>query len=236
MELRVLALAVVCGSWACSGSKTKSEDAKPIVHPSDAAVARAPDAAPPAPGGKGDASIRVEWHDVPLEARKPGPCGPQVSPTTTWGIPDVVVTIDAPGTAPARTARIVLDTCLRPPVQVATSSLLVASGTLQPAKLAISHDGAAPLPVELPIAGHEVAVALQPGRYELTAGAAKAWLVAAPTPWTAVTEASGVAILRDVPSGTWPISAWSPASGRTAKGEIAVAAGQLAEVTVQLQP
>lgn len=233
MELRVLVVALA----ACSGSKTKIEDAKPIVHPGDAAVAHAPDAAPPpAPGGKGDASIRVEWHDVPLEARKPGPCGPQVAPTTTWGIPDVVVTIDAPGTAPARAPRVVLDTCLRPPVQVATSSLVVASGALQPAKLTIAHDGAPATPIELPIAGHEVEVALQPGRYELVSGSAKAWVVAAPTPWTAVTEASGAVVLRDVPSGTWPVTAWSPASGRSAKGEIAVTAGQLAEVTLQLQP
>ena len=234
MELRAVAL-VAC-AWACSGSKTKIEDAKPVVHPSDAAVVHAPDAAPPAPGAKGDASIRVEWHDVPLDARTPGPCGPAISPTTTWGIPDVVVTIDAPGTAPARTARVVLDTCLRPPVQVATSSVVVASGASQPAKLTMSHDGAAAVPIELPIAGHEVQVALQPGRYELTAGAPRAWVVAAPTPWIAVTEASGVAILRDVPTGTWPVSAWSPTSGRTAKGEIAVTAGQLAEVTLQLQP
>jgi hypothetical protein len=225
----VLALALV----ACSGAKTKVEDAKPIVHPADAAV-RVADAAPAA--GKGDASIRVEWHDVPLEARKPGPCGPQVAPTTTWGIPDVVVTIDAPGTAPARTPRVTLDSCLRPPVQIASDSLIVASGALQPAKLTIAKDGGAALPIELPIAGHEVAVPLAPGRYELASGGAHAWVVAAPTPWSAVTDATGVAVLRDLPSGTYAVSAWSPASGRSAKGEVTVAAGQLADVTLQLQP
>jgi hypothetical protein len=229
VELRALVVVLA----ACSGSKTKIEDAKPVIHPADAAV-RVVDAAP-APG-KGDASIRVEWHDVPLEARKPGPCGPQVAPTTTWGIPDVVVTIDAPGTAPARTPRVTLDSCLRPPVQIATSSVTVASGSLQPAKLTIAKDGGAATPIELPIAGHEVTVALQPGRHELIAGTGHAWLLASPSPWTQVTDASGVAVLRDLPSGTYAVSAWSPPSGRSAKGEVTVTAGQLAEVTLQLQP
>ena len=230
MELRFALVALA----ACSGSKTKIEDAKPVVHPAETAVAHPADAAPAA--GKGDASIRVEWHDVPLEARKPGPCGPQVSPTTTWGIPDAVVTIEAPGTAPARTPRVTLDTCLRPPVQIATDSLTVASGALQPAKLTITKDGGAAIPIELPIAGHEVAVSLQPGRHELVAGAAHAWVVAAPSPWAQVTDATGVAVLRDLPSGTYAVNAWSPASGRSAKGEVTVSAGQLAEVTLQLQP
>jgi hypothetical protein len=230
VELRFALVVLV----ACSGAKTKVEDAKPIVHPSDAAVVRAPDAAPVA--GKGDVSIRVEWHDVPLDARKPGPCGPQVSPTTTWGIPDVVVTLDAPGTAPPRTPRVTLDTCLRPPVEIATGSLTVASNALQPAKLTLAKDGGAALPIELPIAGHEVSVPLQPGRYELVSGAAHAWVVAAPTPWTAVTDATGVAVLRDLPNGTYTVTAWSPASGRSAKGSVTVEAGQLADVTLQLQP
>ena len=233
MELRFALVALV----ACSGSKTKIEDAKPVLHPADAAV-RAADAAAAgaAAAGNGDASIHVEWHDVPLEARKPGPCGPQVSPTTTWGIPDVVVTIDAPGTAPARSPRVTLDTCLRPPVQVATGSVTVASAALQPAKLTLAKDGGAATPIELPIAGHEVVVPLSPGRYELAAGSAHAWVVAAPTPWAAVTDATGVAVLRDLPSGTHAVTAWSPASGRSAKGEVTVSAGQLADVTLQLQP
>lgn len=231
MELKALAVVALA---ACSGSKTKIEDAKPVVHLADAAVAHAADGAPAT--GKGDASIRIEWHDVPLEARTPGPCGPQVSPTTTWGIPDAVVAIDAPGTAPARTPRVTLDACLRPPVQIATDSLTVASGALQPAKLTITKDGGVAIPIELPIAGHEVVVPLAPGRHDLVAGAAHAWVVATPSPWAAVTDASGVAVLRDLPSGTYGVSAWSPASGRSAKGEVTVAAGQLAEVTLQLQP
>jgi len=231
VELRPLLLAAI----ACSGSKTKIEDAKPIVHPADAAVVR-PDAPPP--GGKGDASVRIEWHDVPLAARAPGPCGPEVAPTTTWGIPDVVVSIDVPraGPAPARSPRVVLDRCFHPAVQLATTSLTIASNALQPAKLALARDGGAAIPVELPIAGHEVAVTLDPGRYTLTSGAAKAWVVAAPTPFAAVTDATGVAVMRDVPSGTYAVTAWSPGSGRSAKGEVTVVAGQLAEVTLQLQP
>ena len=239
MELRALVVVLA----ACSGSKAKLEDAKPIVHPGDAAVARA-DAPPAGPyrvdakGARGDASVRVEWHDVSLEARAPGPCGPTVAPTTMWGIPDTVVTIAADhGVAvPARAPRVVLDRCLRPAVQVATGSLTVASGLVQPAKLTIAHDAGPPVSVELPIAGHEVEVALEPGSYTLAADGTRAWVVAAATPYTAVTDGSGVAVLRDVPTGTYPVTAWSPASGRSAKGEVTVAAGQLAEVTLQLQP
>lgn len=54
------------------------------------------------PRARGDVQVRVEWKNTPTAARASGgrtPCGtasaPAVSPTTTWGIPDVVVMIDA---------------------------------------------------------------------------------------------------------------------------------------------
>ena len=64
---------------------------------------RASGRTPPRPARRARASrraratsqIRVEWKDVRRrEARAPGPCGPPTSsPTTTWGIPETVVTL-----------------------------------------------------------------------------------------------------------------------------------------------
>jgi hypothetical protein len=229
VELRPLLLALV----ACSGSKTKIEDAKPVVAPHVADAARPIDAAPPP--GNGDVSIRVEWHDVPLDARKPGTCGPQVAPTTTWGIPDTVVTLTAPGTPPPRTARVDFNTCFSPRIVLASDTVTLASGSLAPAMVTVKGEGRE-VAVQLPIAGHQVEVPVAPGTTALVAPASQGWVVVPKTPYAALTDASGVAVLRDVPSGTYPVVAWSPASGRSAKGEITVMPGQLAELTVQLQP
>jgi len=226
---------------ACSGGKPKvatSEDAKPVVHPGDAAAAR--DAAPTAPGngGKGDISIRVEWHDVPVDARAGKACGPDVAPTTTWGIPDAVVALaGSPASASAGSgsgsaaspARVVVGRCITPRVQVASETLTIASGLLQPTALSFDDK-----PVLLPIAGHEVTAALAPGRHTLVEGDARAWIVTEPL--AAITDGSGVAILRDVPTGVYPVTAWLPSANRSAKGEVTVTAGALAEVTLQLQP
>jgi hypothetical protein len=232
VELRALAALVVC-SGACSGSKTKVEDAKPIVvpHPADA---RPADAAPPP--GKGDVSIRVEWHDVPLEARKPGACGPDVSPTTTWGIPDTVVTLAGSGALPERPARVVFNNCFSPRVTLASDKLTIASSLLQPSNVTLQPGAGSAVAVQFPIAGHEVDVALQPGTTMLVAASSRAWVIVPKTPYAALTDASGVAVLRDVPSGTYPVAAVSPVSGRSAKGEITVMPGQLAELTLQLEP
>jgi hypothetical protein len=213
---------------ACSGGKPKvatSEDAKPVVHPGDAATVR--DAAPIAPG-KGDVSIRVEWHDVPVDARATKPCGPDVSPTTTWGIPDAVVALAGSGSA-APAGRVVVGRCITPRVQIASETLAIASGLLQPTALSFDDK-----PVLLPIAGHEVTAALAPGRHELVEGDAHAWVVTEPL--AAITDGSGVAILRDVPTGVYPVTAWLPSAKRSAKGEVTVTAGALAELTLQLQP
>ena len=225
---------VVVALAACSGAKTK-EDAKPIVvpqHPADAV--RAVDAAMPPPGN-GDVSIRVEWHDVPLDARKPGTCGAQVSPTTTWGIPETVVTLAGSGAPPPHSPRIVFDTCFSPRVALASESVTIASVIPQPTNVIVGAGSGSAVAVELPIAGHEVEVPLHPGTTAIEGGASRAWVIVPTTPYAAITDASGVAVLRDVPSGIYPVTAYSPSSGRSAKGEITVMPGQLAELTLQLE-
>jgi hypothetical protein len=231
VELRSVVAALLVA--ACSGGKPKvaSEDAKPIVHPGDAAVAR--EAAPIAPG-KGDVSVRIEWHDVPVDARAGKACGPDVAPTTTWGIPDAVVVLAGPAPASgagagSAAARVVVGRCITPRVQIASQTLVIASGLMQPTALSLDDK-----PVMLPIAGHEVTAALAPGRHTLVDGDARAWVVTEPL--AAITDGSGVAILRDVPTGVYPVTAWLPTANRSAKGEITVTAGALAEVTLQLQP
>ena len=214
---------------ACSGGKPKIEDARTLPHPPAPADAAARTQAIDAtiPPGKGDVSIRVEWHDVPAASRVPKRCGPDVAPTTTWGIPDAVVTIPHAGTPPA--ARVTLDTCLHPRVQVAGDSLVIASAVQQPTSLALDAR-----PVMLPIAGHEVSATLAEGRHELVAGDAKAWVVRDPN--AAVTDATGVAVLRDIPSGVYPVTAWLPTANLSAKGQVTVMPGVLAEVTLTLAP
>ncbi len=237
MRLVGAGLAVLVG---CSGGKPKLEDARTLPHaPSAEGAAHGSDAAGSGaagsaviPPGKGDVSIRVEWRDVPLAARAPKPCGPDVSPTTTWGIPDAAVSLVHTGALappPAVAARVTVDRCVRPRVQVAGESLVIASAVLQPTTVAL--DGRA---VMLPIAGHEVAAQLTDGRHELTAGDAKAWVIRDAN--AAVTDASGVAVLRDIPSGVYPVTAWLPAANLSAKGEVTVMPGALAEVTLTLEP
>lgn len=233
MDVKLLVLLA-----ACSGGKPKLEDARTLPHPTpaegsahatDAAAAPGSAAIPP---GKGDVSIRVEWHDVPLAARAPKPCGPDVAPTTTWGIPDAVVSLVHAGALappPGTLARVTVDRCVRPRVQVAGDSLVIASALLQPTMLALDARN-----VMLPIAGHEVAAPLTEGRHELVAGDAKAWVVRDAN--AAVTDASGVAVLRDIPSGVYPVTAWLPAANLSAKGEVTVMPGALAEVTLTLKP
>lgn len=228
MDVRLLVLLA-----ACSGGKPKLEDARTLPHPPapegsahalDAAASAGSAAIPP---GKGDVSIRVEWHDVPPAARAPKPCGPDVSPTTTWGIPDAVVTLPHAGAPPA--ARVTVDRCVRPRVQVSGDSLTIASALLQPATLALDDR-----PVMLPIAGHEVTAQLTDGRHEVVAGDAKAWVIRDAN--AAVTDATGVAVLRDIPSGVYPVTAWLPAANLSAKGEVTVMPNALAEVTLTLKP
>jgi hypothetical protein len=248
---------------ACSGGGAK----KPRVVEDAPAVA----AKPVLPAGpykvdatfdKGDVQIRVEWKDVPVEARASAgrtACGTgkpaAVAPTTTWGIPDVVVMIDA-NHGKAMTAsegtRIVLEHCaLAPKVAIVESPVLVASAMDAPVKLTAAKLGAArPLAistavapagtsVQLPIAGHEAALALDADSInELRSDEDSAIAIVAPTPYYAITEANGQVVLRDVPVGTFEIAAWLPARAgqpaRAAHGKVTVTAGALAEVTLSL--
>ncbi|HUS28011.1 MAG TPA: hypothetical protein VMZ53_05865, partial [Kofleriaceae bacterium] len=93
------ALLVLALLGGCSGKTKGVEDAR--KHPQDSAPVTDPTAPPPS--GKGDVQLRVEWKDVPLAARASSgrtPCNTpraaSVAPTTTWGIPEVFVMIDAP--------------------------------------------------------------------------------------------------------------------------------------------
>jgi len=234
---------------ACSGRGAS----KPRVE--DAAVVKVPAPAPVAPTGpykvdatfdKGDVQIRVEWKDVPVEARASSgrtACGtaktPAVAPTTTWGIPDVVVMIEVnhgkasasgsgsgSGSGEETRSRVVLEKCaLSPRIAIVEPPWIVASAMDAPAKVAIAKLGAArPLvmpaaaqpakaaTIFLPVAGHEAAVALDGNSIaELRSDDDSAIAVVAPTPYYAVTEANGQVVLKDVPVGTFDVAAWLPA-------------------------
>ncbi|HSD90251.1 MAG TPA: hypothetical protein VLB44_22130 [Kofleriaceae bacterium] len=215
--------------------------------------------------GKGDVQVRVEWKDVPTDVRSsPGrtacgtPRAPSVSPTTTWGIPDVFVVIDVPGTADRPAPRIVLDNCaLAPRVALAATQLTIASAMEAPARLALVRVSQLPFgggalggnggAVNLPTAGHEVQAALEPKSvYVLQTenpdgkgfDLENTWIVTADTPFYGITEASGQIVLRDVPAGTHAVTAWLPPRAsqdqRMARGTVTVIPGGLAEVTVDL--
>jgi hypothetical protein len=247
--------------WLCVlAAACSSRAAPPVADEHRAAPPAARDATlgPDDAAGKGDVQIRVEWQDVPAAARSsPGrtPCGTAragaVAPTTTWGIPDVFVVLDLAGAPPDAVARVALDHCaLVPRAIVAGKRLEIASTAEAPDLLALTRRGdlrdvsalvdGMPRPIQLPIAGHTVAVDLDVGGlYELSrAGGDSAWIVAASEPFVAVTEASGQVVLRDVPTGHYAVTAWLPPRAgqpaRTGHAEATVAAGALAEVTVDL--
>lgn len=257
---RAAALATSLLAVACSGTKPRAvEDAK---HPPSAGdAARATDAAGGAAPGNvptGDVSVRVEWPKVPASVRaSPGAtsCGtprqPQVAPSTTWGIGDVLVIVDG---APAVTgdARVRLADCALSPRIAIGGSLVIDSAADRPAKLVLAArgqiasldakaDAGAVRSVLLPIAGHAVAVALDAGAlYELSAEGKDpetAWIVAG---HGAVTDAGGVVVVKDVPTGVHAVRAWLPPRAgqpaRRAAGQVTVTAGELAELTLTLEP
>ena len=252
---RLLVLALAACSGKTTAPKTVVEDARGTGSATASHDAGAP-APAPAPGGKGDVQIRVEWKDVPADARAtPGrtACGTPrpaaVAPTTVWGIPEVFVMIDAPGTAPRTAQRIALAGCTLAPRAVVThGSITIASASDAPATLAIQRAGALPLggaladdkrrDVYLPIAGHSVSIALDAGGNYRIGGAEDAWLVASDSPFVAVTDGSGTAVLRGIPTGTHEVIAWLPArsgqSARVARAKVNVTAGSLTDVTVDL--
>ncbi len=254
----VLALVAVLG---CSGNKAAP---KAVHEDARAGSAQPTPDAPPVPvdpNARGDVQIRVEWKDVPVDARAaPGrtACGTArpaaVAPTTTWGVPEVFVSLDAkasqtPSPSPSP-KRIVLGDCvLSPRVDVAHDGLSIASALQAPAKVTIQRAGQLPLggavkddkarEIYLPIAGHEVEIPVDNGGvYRIAAGDELAWVIATDNPYVAVTESGGSVVLRDVPVGPHAVTAWLPArSGqpaRVAKGTVHVAPSALTEVTLDL--
>jgi hypothetical protein len=260
------ALIVLIVLAACSsGAPRSAEDHAGSAAPPKTAPAPAPVGpyrAETAAFAKGDVQVRVEWPNVPIAARaSPGrtACGTAsaaaVAPTTTWGIPDAFVAIDVDRGKPLAepTARVVLADCaLSPRAVIAGASLVVASEVDQPASLTIARagsarplapaDGSGALPIDLPIAGHAVAVPLAADAIYTLAGSGvePAWIVTASQPYVAVTEASGQVVLRDVPVGTFQVEALLPArAGQPARfghASVTVAANALADVTVELAP
>lgn len=289
MDVKLVALALLVG---CSG-KTKGVEDAPKHPGAGSDVGSAHDTAVLGPAtGDGDVQLRVEWKDVPLAARASSgrtacgtPRAPAVAPTTTWGVPDVFVMIDAPpakavafgsagsavedaavGTNSASRAsastvstdvRVALDHCaLTPRVALATSTLVLASAADAPAKLALTKTQQLPFggtatpgaakSVYLPVAGHAVEAQLDArGIYHVqvanadgTFDAEDAWVVAADSPFTAITEANGQVVLRDIPVGTHTATAWlPPRAGQDAKlahAQVTVTDGGLAEVTLDI--
>ena len=236
---------------ACSGNKARTvDDAVTGSARSDAALAS--DAMPidAASTPAGDLLVRVEWKAVPVVARaSPGrtacntPRAPAVAPTTTFGIPDVLVFVDGMRARPE--ARVVLADCALHPRVAAGTTLVVESAVTRPAKLALAKRGndpasladAAPRAIQLPIAGHQVQLPLDAaGLYELSNDTETAWIVAGPA---AITELSGSVLVEDLSPGTHQVTAWlPPRSGqpaRLAKGEVTVTVNTQAELTLELK-
>ncbi|NVB85571.1 MAG: hypothetical protein HOV81_44820 [Kofleriaceae bacterium] len=266
MELRRSAvLLLVLG--ACSGKAKAVEDARSHAGSASDSGSIQTDAqsGQGQAKGEGDVQVRVEWKDVPAVARASAgrtacgtPRAAQVSPSPTWGIPEVFVAIDVEKkVAPTTRPRIVLDQCaLEPRVAVAGTTIAIASAADAPAKLGIHKAGQLPLggalggtpkPIYLPIAGHEVEVPLEPrGIYQLQIATSdgfdpeNAWIVSADTPYVAITEGNGQTTFRDLPVGTYAVHAWLPPRAgqdqRIAHGTVTVAASDLTEVTLNLAP
>jgi hypothetical protein len=221
------------------------------------------DASPPrdAPGARlaiGDLQIRVQWPDVPVVARSsPGrtPCNtprtPSVAPTTTWGVPDALVIVDG-AAPPLAAAHLTLADCTLTPRVAVGGSLAITSAVDRPAKLVLRKRASLatlgqlaagePIPVMLPIAGHTVTTALEPGAiYSLETDATdpEVAFVAAIANGH-VTDASGQAMARGLAAGPHAVTAWLPPRAgqpaRTGHGTATVAAGDLAELTVTLAP
>lgn len=249
MVARCTVLALVV---ACSGNKARVGD--DAVHATPRGDAAVPDAPPPP---SGDLQVRVEWKAVPAVMRNsPGrtPCNTpraaSLAPTTTWGIPDVIVLVEGVTALPGEVRVVVGDCALRPRL-AAGLSLVVESAAPIPTKLTIARHGVLgqldslraedPRTIQLPISGHAVTIPLDAGGVYQLAVEGKdpetAWIVAAPA---AITEANGQAVIRGVAVGKHAVTAWLPARGgqlaRVATGTVTVVANELAELTIDLEP
>jgi len=257
-----LGVALVAG---CSGAPRAEDAAHGLAARDDAGPATGRDAAAadpavePGRGGTGDLQVRVEWPDTPVAARRsPGrtrcntPRLAAVTPTTTWGIPDVLVVIE--GAAPPRAAaHVTLADCALTPRIAVGDSLAITSAVDRPAKLLLRKGGALDqlagpaaaspaIPVLLPIAGHTVTAALEPSvAYSLETDAAIPEVaVVAAVAGGYITEANGQVIARDLALGPHAVTVWLPARagqpGRTGQGTATITAGDLATLTISLAP
>jgi hypothetical protein len=142
-----------------------------------------------------------------------------------------------------------IDRCAVTPRIAIGSRVVIASAAEQPLKVSIAKRFAAPepkvglkapvVPIALPIGGHEVSVELESAIYRVAPDGkdiADGYVVGA----TAfVTDATGVALVKDVPPGKHAVRVWLPPRGgqpaRSAKGEVTVEVGDLAELTLTLE-
>ena len=265
MVARPLALLVLA---ACSG-KPRAEDAAhgavvrgdggPAVDGAAGDGALGGGAAADAGGdgglATGDLQIRIEWPDVPVGARSsPGrtPCNTPraaaVAPTTTWGVPGVLVVV-AGSAPPLGEVRVTLADCALSPRLSVAGALVIASAVDHPASVVLRERGplerqvaGVAVPVLLPISGHAVATALTPGAiYSLeTAGLDPELAYVAALPGAQVTEASGQVTVRALAAGSHAVTAWLPPRAgqpaRTGHATATVVAGDLAELTITLAP
>jgi hypothetical protein len=89
----------------------------------------------------------------------------------------------------------------------------------------------------LPIAGHAVTAPIDAAAvYAVTTADDVAWIVAGRG---AITDASGVALLHDLPPGSHAITAWLPPRagqpGRVAHARIVIAVGDVVDATLALE-
>jgi hypothetical protein len=267
----VVARALVVLAIAACSSKPRPEDAAHGIAgrdgappgPGDAGAAPDGDASRPeaaveaatARGATGDLQIRVVWPDVPASARSsPGstPCqtprAPSVTPTTTWGIPEVLVVVEG-AAPPVAVAQLRFADCAIAPRIAVGASLAITSAAERPAKLVLRKRGTfdhlvagEPVPVMLPIAGHTVTTSLDAGSlYEVATDAPQpevSFIAVMPDGY--VTEANGQTIARNLAAGSHAVTAWLPpragVAARIGRGTATVVAGELAELTVTLAP